>query len=51
MTHLVGMVIDVSVQELVATRKRVDWLKYMLEQEKVANTKLIKEIDYCEEAL
>lgn len=38
-------------QELITAREQPNQLEYMLEQEKTINTELVRETDYCEEAL
>lgn len=38
-------------QELAVMKEKVDCLEYILEQEKSTNTKLVKEVDFHEEAI
>ena len=51
LASFVGSTSDASALELTAAREEIDLLKYLLEQERSANTKLVKEANSSEEAL
>ena len=45
-----GIASEASTLELVEAKEEIDKLEYLLEQEKISNARLVKEIDRFEEA-
>lgn len=51
MAYFANFAMEAKAQELVMARKRGNWLEHILELEKSANARLVKETNFLKEAL